>query len=67
MAPSVWNAHPKCPAHLRGLVEAYVTALPPAYLQDLEDGEVFDNVDLFQKRLQGYAFTQGFAIISNER
>ncbi|KAF7508230.1 hypothetical protein GJ744_009527 [Endocarpon pusillum] len=57
-----WTAHPHCPAHLRGEVESRVRAFPPSYLVEPTNGEVFDNVDLCQERLQAYAFAQGFAI-----
>ena len=62
MATAPWTAHPHCPAHLRGEVEAHVRALPSAFLNEPLSGEVFDNVELCKERLQGFAFAQGFAI-----
>ncbi|ERF69261.1 hypothetical protein EPUS_03965 [Endocarpon pusillum Z07020] len=62
MATAPWTAHPHCPAHLRGEVEARVRAFPPAFLNEPSNGEVFDNVELCRERLQGFAFAQGFAI-----
>lgn len=63
MATTPWTAHPHCPPHIRGEVEAHVRAFPPSYLVEPTNGEVFDNVDLCQERLQAYAFAQGFAIV----
>ena len=59
----VWTAHPNCPAHLRGEVEARVRAFPPSFLEEPVDGEVFDNVELCRERLQGFAFSQGFTVV----
>jgi hypothetical protein len=58
-----WTAHPNCPAHLRGEVEAKVRGFPPSYLVPPINGKVFDNVELCQEHLQGFAFVQGFAIV----
>jgi hypothetical protein len=63
MATVSWTAHPDCPAHLRGEVEARVRAFPPAFLKEPVSGEVFDNLELCRERLQGFAFTDGFAIV----
>jgi hypothetical protein len=63
LSAPVWTAHPHCPAHLRDEVEARVRAFPPTFLKEPADDEVFDNVELYYKRLQGFAFAQGFAII----
>jgi hypothetical protein len=62
MATVPWTAHPHCPAHLRGEVEARVQDFPPA-LKEPVSGEVFDNLELCRERLQGFAFTEGFAIV----
>ncbi|KAF7502294.1 hypothetical protein GJ744_006162 [Endocarpon pusillum] len=58
-----WSADPRCPAHLRAEVEARALSFPPAFLNEPANGEVFENVDLCRERLQGFAFTQGFAIV----
>ena len=58
-----WTAHPHCPAHLRGEVEARVRAFPSSFLEEPANGEIFDNVELCRERLQGFAFSQGFAIV----
>jgi hypothetical protein len=63
METSAWTAHLHCPAHVRGDVEARVRAFPPSFLEEPIDGEVFDNFELCRERLQGFAFSQGFAII----
>jgi hypothetical protein len=39
----------------------HVRAFPPAFLKEPVSGGVFDNVESYQVRLQGFAFTEGFA------
>jgi hypothetical protein len=63
MASSLWTAHPECPEHLKSDLEARVRALPSSFLLRPVAGEVFDDVDLCQERLQGWALSQGFAIV----
>jgi hypothetical protein len=63
MAAALWTVHPHCPAHLRGEIEARVRSFLPAFLKQPANGEVFENVDLCQDRLQGFAFSAGFAIV----
>ena len=58
-----WTAHANCPAHFRAEIEARVRAFPPSFIEEPVDGEVFDNVELCRERLQGFAFSQGFAIV----
>jgi hypothetical protein len=63
MEPPLWTAYAHCPAHLRGEVEARARGLPLSYLVAPANGEVFDNIELCQERLQGFAFAEGFAIV----
>ncbi len=63
MATTLWTAHSHCPSYIRGEIEAHVRAFSLSYLVEPINGEVFDNVDLCQERLQTYAFAQGFAIV----
>jgi hypothetical protein len=63
MATVPWTAHPHCPTHLRREVEARVRAFPLTFLKEPVSGEVFDNIELCRERLQGFAFTEGFAIV----
>jgi hypothetical protein len=60
MTTPEWTAHPHCPAHLRGKVEAHVRAFPPSFLVSPVNNKVFDNVKLCRSRLQGFAFAEGF-------
>ena len=63
MASSLWTAHPDCPAHVKSELETRVRSLPPSFLAPPAVGEVFENPDLCQERLQGFALSQGFVII----
>lgn len=57
-------AHTQCPAHLRKRVEDYADSLPQAWLLPPQAGEVFDQAQDCLARLQGYAFTRGFAVVT---
>jgi hypothetical protein len=63
MAAQLWNAHPACPEHVKADLEARVRSFPSYYLLAPIAGEVFDNVELCKERLQGWALSQGFAIV----
>jgi len=63
MAAQLWNAHPECPEHIKADLEARVRSFPPSYLLAPIAGEVFDNLELCKERLQGWALSQGFAIV----
>jgi hypothetical protein len=63
MATDHWTGHPGCPEHVHPELEARVKSLPPLFLSCPANGEVFDNPDNFQERLQGWALSQGFAIV----
>lgn len=58
-----WTAHPNCPEHIREELEAKLRSLPPSFLVAPAAGEVFENADLCQDRLQGWALSQGFEIV----
>lgn len=58
-----WTAHVDCPADVRADLEARVRSLPASYLEEPLDNEVFENVELCRERLQGWALSQGFAIV----
>ena len=40
-----------------------MNALPPVWLLQPIIGEVFDSIDYYKRRLQGYALAEGFNII----
>lgn len=39
-----WTAHANCPAHIRGEVEARVSAFPPSFLEEPTDSKAFISV-----------------------
>ena len=59
----LWTAHPECPEHIKPVLEARVRSFPASFLLAPVAGEVFENPDLCQERLQGWALSQGFAIV----
>jgi hypothetical protein len=63
MAMPLWTAHPDCPQHVKIELETRVRSFPSSFLLAPVDGEVFENADLCQERLQGWALSQGFAIV----
>jgi hypothetical protein len=60
----VFTAHPLCPPHLRQLVENTVEAFDNAWLLPTQDGEVFAATKERLARLQGFALSQGFAVMT---
>jgi hypothetical protein len=63
MATVLCLAHPECPEHVKAELELRVRSLPSSFLVAPVDGEVFENAALCQERLQGWALSQGFAIV----
>src|SRR5271155_1501798 len=57
-------AHPLCPPHLRREVEDLAESFNPAWLSAPQAGEPFDTPDAAFRRLQGFAFSQGFAVVT---
>ena len=60
---SSWQAHPHCPSDARAKLEKAVQALPEAYLAPLCKNEEFETPEACLRRLQGYALSQGFAVV----
>jgi hypothetical protein len=53
----------ECPEHVKAELELRVRSLPSSFLVAPVDSEVFENAALCQERLQGWALSQGFAIV----
>ena len=60
----VFVAHALCPPHLRKQVEDVAESFNPNWLLPPMDGEVFDSFQECFARLQGYAFSKGFAVVT---
>ena len=60
---SLWQAHPHCPPDACERVERAVRALPTGYLDYPQNGEVFESAEACLRRLQGFALSQGFAVV----
>src|SRR5881275_1914958 len=60
----VFVPHPLCPPHLRKVVEDAVEAFDSAWLLPPQAGEVFESAKACLRRLQGYALSQGFAVVT---
>ena len=58
-----WRAKPRCPKYLVAVLERAVNALPSAWLLQPTTGEVFDSIEHFRRRLQGYALAEGFDVV----
>jgi Transcription factor AFT len=54
---------PSMPAHLRPALNRAIAAIPEPWLPTPKSGEVFESKEFCKKRLQAFAFTQGFAIV----
>ena len=60
----VFITHALCPLHLRKQVEDVAESFNPDWLLPPMNGEVFDSFQECFARLQGYAFSQGFAVVT---
>src|SRR5260370_38654014 len=60
---SSWRASPGCPEHVRFVLEKAVNALPPEWLTEPVDGEVFTSIEECQQRLNAFSLSQGFDIV----
>lgn len=60
---ALWTAHPDCAEQVKPELETLVRSFPPSFLLPPSAGEVFDNADACQERLQGWALSQGFAVV----
>ena len=58
-----WSPHPDCPPHLVPILQKAISALPPSFLLEPTDGEVFETKEDCLKRLQGHALSMGFAVV----
>jgi len=58
-----WTAHPDCPRHLVATLEKAVNALPVEWLDPPVTGEVFESFQECERRLRGFALSQGFDIV----
>jgi hypothetical protein len=56
--------HPLCPPHLRTIVEDAVEAFNSAWLLPPQQGEIFETANECMRRLQAYALSKGFAIVT---
>ena len=57
-------AHQLCPPHLRRLVEDTVKSFDDKWLLPPVEGETFDTAKGCLARLQAFAFSQGFAVVT---
>ena len=57
-------AHLPCPLHPRSLVENTVQSFDDAWLLPPQNGELFDSGKACLDRLQGFALSQGFAVVT---
>ena len=57
-------AHQLCPPHLRQLVEDIAKSFDDKWLLPPVEGELFDSGKACLARLQAFAFSQGFAVVT---
>ena len=60
----VFVAHPLSPPYLRKTVEDAVEAFDNAWLLPPQQGEVFETAKACFRRLQAYALSHGFAVVT---
>lgn len=64
LSPPVFAAHPLCPPHLRSIVEDAVETFNSAWLLPPQQGEIFDTAKECMRRLQAYALSKDFAVVT---
>jgi hypothetical protein len=64
LEPSAFVAHPLCLPHLRKIIEDAVDTFDSAWLSPPQPGEGFDTAKDCFRRLQGYALSRGFAVVT---
>ena len=57
-------AHQLCPPHLRQLIKDTVKSFDDEWLLPSAEGELFDSKKACLTRLQAFAFSQGFAVVT---
>ena len=60
----VFVAHSLCPPHLRRTIEDAVEAFDGKWLLAPVHGELFATANEYLARLQGYALSRGFAVVT---
>ena len=64
LAKSQWAPHPALPTELIATVSKFVKQLPELHCEDPIDGERYPWPNFILDRLQDFAFTKGFAIVT---
>ena len=59
----VWHARPCCSVHHREALERAVNALPIEWLQPPVSGEVFEDIETCDRRMQGFSLAEGFMVV----
>ena len=64
-APAIeWTPYPRLDDDLKPLVQKVIDGIPQEHLEPPSQNETFDIADDAWSRLQNYAFSQGFAIVT---
>jgi hypothetical protein len=58
-----WQTKSGFAEHHRPVIERIINAFPVAWLLPPQSGELFIDLDHCNRRLRGYAFTEGFDIV----
>jgi hypothetical protein len=62
--PPVFIIHALCPPHLRKVIKDAVNAFDSVWLLPPKQGEIFESAKDSLRRLQGYALSRGFTVIT---
>ena len=62
-AKAAWKPHPFCPPHQLPVLTREIQALPASFFLHPCTGETFDSPGIALRRLNGFALSQGFAIV----
>ena len=67
IAENTVRAKSRCPDKHRGIVERSMAAYPPPWRVKPQNGEVFDDLTVFEARIRAWSFCEGFDVVEGNR
>lgn len=64
LAKGQWMPHPSLPAELVATISKFIQQLPEVHCEEPIDGEQYPWPNIILDRLQDFAFTKGFAVVT---
>ena len=61
-----WQAKPGCAEYYRAIIERIVNVFPPVWLLPFYIGEIFDNLEYYNRRLKVFLLAEGFDVVRKD-